>query len=139
MTRNAVALFRRLSPCAVGCVAIVVAALARGGHRSSAGSTPASILGDAPPWSASLALAEDECESRLEFAHVFERRTRMRATFAGARAPAEARALRRALGLPLASVLLLYDARRVLRIAIELPRTPAAADALVRWLAHPEG
>lgn len=136
--RNAANLSLRLAWLGVGCLAIaVLLPTCREPQRGSTALLPM-VADTSRRWLAALAPADDECESRLEFAHVFERRAPLRATLTGTLSPADAGALREALGLAPASVLLFYDARRVVRIAMELPHTPAAADALVRWLAHPE-
>lgn len=101
------------------------------------GALPVTRTGDATPLRAALVVQDDECESRLDFAHVFERPGRLRVTLERTLVRADARRLLGALGLPRVSTLLLYDTTRAVRMAIELPATVRSADRLVSWVARP--
>jgi hypothetical protein len=124
-----------------GCVAIGAAVAVLGGWpvagASAIDALPITRTGGATPFHGALVVHEGECESRLDFAHVFERPGRLRVKLERTIERAEARRVLNSLGLPQVSTLLLYDTTRAVMMAIELPATVRTADFLVSWVARP--
>ena len=115
---------------AVSCVAMGSPVLDARPAPANQGPTKGSgASGQGPAFMAVLAIRRGECPSRLEFAHIFERRSPLRARLQRVDWLDE-RTSRM-------SVLLLYDASGTLRMALSLPATVPAADRLVRWIARP--
>lgn len=140
--RSAAAMGRlRRNVLGFGCVAVAAAAVVLGGRPLAGGpatdALPVTRAYGATPLHAALVVQNDECESRMDFAHVFERSGRLRVKLERRLVKADARRLLDGLGLPRVSTLLLYDTTRSVRMAIELPATARSADLLVSWVARP--
>ena len=141
--RNAVATARTLwRVLAFGCVAISATVFMLGAHRApdrrARDVLPLTRTGAGTLFHAVLVLRGDECASRLDFAHVFQRPSRLRVQLERTHTLAAPLPLFDALGLSQAAVLVVYDSARAVRMALALPATVQSANHLVRWIAKPE-
>lgn len=124
---------------AAGCVAVAALTLAvaerRGQMTATVVALPVARMETDAGLHAILVADRNECLSLLEFAHVFERRTRLHVTLEAAPDLHDRHRLMETLGLESASGLVVYDSTRVVRMVLALPVTVRRADQLARWAA----